>query len=162
MKSKQSLQLSRGCAMALVSSWAIILVGGACWFWLSQLPSDLGTGLGRGGHIANILVVATPGQRAILGFSDGGDAGVGFPDKPGVFSHGSDIRLSDEEWQAFSTVYEEWCIQPPHRTRFTGEHFYTMGFSCGTPFGRYIEVADSQLPPILLRLFERAAAIQPK
>lgn len=162
MAFKQSPQLSRGCGMALVSSWAIILIGGACWFWLSQLPSDLGGGLGRGNRIANILVVTTPGQRVKLSIFDGGNAAVGFPDKPGVFFRGSNLNLSDAEWQAFSTVYEAWCIQPPQRTRFTGEHYYTMGFSCATPFGRYIEVADSQIPPILLRLFERAAAIHPK
>ena len=162
--SKRSLRYE----LAILILMLLVFSCFASWFWFSQLPNDLGSALGRGGHIANILVVAKPGQRTVLGISEGrteiegGNAFVGFPDKPGIFSHGSNIHLSDEERAAFREVYDALCTKPPRRIRFTGEHFYTMGFSCGASFGKYIEVADSQIPPIVLNLFRRAAAIDPK
>ena len=165
MRTKKPFQLSRGCSIALVSSWVLLFTLGGCLIWLTQLPNDLGSGLGRGNRIANILVVATPGQRVRLVFHKDGSAGLEYVDKPGIFNRAREITLSNEERQSFKAVYREWCVKPPQRVNQTGGRSYAMGFSCenfSERYIRYIVVSETQVPPILLNLFERAAALQPE
>jgi len=158
---KKSFQLSRGCSIALVCSWVLIFLIGVCLFWFFQLPDGLGSGLGRGDQIANIVVLAESGHREWLSIFENGKAVLSFPDQPGIFSSAPPITLTFEEWQAFKAVYQEWCARPPLRTDEVGVPVYAMGLSCGTQFGRYIVVPETQVPPIVLRLFKRAATKQP-
>ena len=154
-------QLSRGCSIAVVLSGALIFLIGICVFRLSQLPNDLGIGLGRGSRIANILVSAEADHHQRLVIFDNGDAGLEFPDKSGIFGRAQEITLTAEEWQAFNVTYQEWCVKPLQRTDQAGGQVYTMGLSCGTTFGQSIEVSETQVPPILLHLFRRAVTKQP-
>ena len=157
---RKPFQLSRGCSIAVVLTWGLIVVIGACVFRISQLPEDLGLGLGRGGRIANILVLAEPGYRERLAIFENGEAGLEFPDKPGIYGRAQAITLTAEEWQAFNAAYQEWCATPP-RTDQAGGSAYAMGLNCGVTFGRYIAVPEIQLPPTLLRLFKRVVTKQP-
>jgi hypothetical protein len=157
---QKPFQLSRGCSIALVSSWALIFLIGACVFRFSQLPYDLGKGLGRGGIIANILVSAKPGHREELTIVDDGTAILSYPDQPGIFNRAPEIALTAEEWRAFNIAYQDWCATPPRRTDQPNVPIYMMGFSCGKTFGRYIMIPESGVPPILLHLFKRAVTNQ--
>ena len=157
---QKCFQLSRGCSIALVSSWALVFLIGACVFRFSQLPYDLGTGLGRGGHIANILVSAKTGHHEELSIFEDGTAVLSYPDQPGIFNRAPAITLTPEEWQAFNAAYQNWCTTPPRRTDQPNVPIYVMGFSCGKTFGQYIVIPESQVPPVLLRLFKRAVTNQ--
>src|SRR5688500_18460348 len=113
MHAKKPFKLNRGCAIALVLSWAAMIVLGLGGVWLTQLPNELGTGLGRAGRLMNILVSADVGHRVMLTVHTGENASIEFLDRPGVF-RGEDIAVSDDEWQVLNAAYQQWCTNPPH------------------------------------------------
>jgi hypothetical protein len=156
MLAKKPFKLNRGCAIALVLSWAVMIVLGFGVVRLSQLPNELDTGLGRAGRLMNILVSADVGHRVMLTVHTGKIVYIEFLDRPGVY-RAEDIAISDDEWQVLNAAYQQWCTNPPHSGEQDGSRVYDIGISCSSDFGRHIQVQETQLPPEVSTLFKRAA-----
>jgi hypothetical protein len=149
-------RLNRGCSVALVLTWVVMILIAVCMLRLLQLPNGLGSGLGHAGRLMNILVSTAPGQRKMLAVYDSKTVNLEFLDKTGLYGGYEPVVISDEEWLALNTFYDQWCTNPPKTVPHSNRLFYQIGLSCSTAFGRSIEVQETMLPPVINALFKRA------
>jgi hypothetical protein len=160
MNTRKSFQLSRGCSIAFVLAVVLTFLMGACLFRTLLLPNGLGSGLGHGGLIMNILLSAEVDHREMLAVYDDGNVYLQFPDKQGLYGRYEIINKSGDEWQALEAVYQQWCTNPPKSEERVGIRVYEIGISCSAPFGHYMRVPETALPPIIDGLFKRIVTKQ--